>query len=310
MTDTNSYHTPVMLQECLEGLQINPEGIYADLTFGGGGHSKEIAKKLTTGKLYVFDQDADAFANYEKWMAQEPIQDKVIFVPTNFRHLKKFLRMYGHAKIDGILADLGVSSYQFDTAHRGFSFRFDANLDMRMDAKNHDLTAKKIINEYSEKELVHIFSFYGEIINSKTLANLICTSRANKVINTTTELKNLASKIAKRGQENKYLAQLFQALRIVVNEEMVALEEMLLQTGDVLKTGGRLVIMTYHSLEDRPVKNYIKQGLLHGDAPKDMFGNVEKPFESITRKPIEATEEELASNPRARSAKLRIAEKN
>ncbi len=306
---TAPYHIPVMLQECLDGLEIKPDGIYADLTFGGGGHSKAIAQKLTTGKLYVFDQDADAYANYQQWMAEADLSEKVIFVPSNFRYLKKFLRLHGQSAIDGIIADLGVSSHQFDTANRGFSFRFDATLDMRMDAQNHELTAKKVINEYEEKDLVHIFSYYGEIINSKTLANLICTSRTNKVINSTTELKLLASKIAKRGQENKYLAQVFQALRIVVNEEMIALEEMLPQTGEVLKLGGRLVIMTYHSLEDRPVKNYIKHGLLQGEAPKDLFGNVNKPFESITRKPIEASETELALNPRARSAKLRIAER-
>lgn len=308
-TEETKYHIPVMLTECIDGLQINPEGVYADLTFGGGGHSKAIAEKLTTGKLVVFDQDEDAILNYENLMKNAKNKDKIIFVAANFRYLKKFLRLHGFSKIDGILADLGVSSHQFDTAHRGFSFRFDANLDMRMDASNHDLTAFKIINEYSEKDLIHIFSYYGEIINSKTLANAICTSRINKVINTTTELKLIASKVAKRGQENKYLAQLFQSLRIVVNEEMKALEEMLLQTSEVLKSGGRLVIMTYHSLEDRPVKNYIKHGKITGEAEKDMFGNVEKPFESITRKPIEASENELETNPRSRSAKLRIAQK-
>lgn len=308
MAISDNYHIPVMLNECIDGLNIHADGIYADLTFGGGGHTKAIAQKLTTGKVLAFDQDEDAHQNYEKLIEDNFYKERVILVPANFRYLKKFLRVNGFSKIDGILADLGVSSYQFDTAHRGFSFRFDAPLDMRMDA-NQKITAQKIVNEYAEKDLIHLFSFYGEIINARTLANAICTQRINKPILTTTDLKNLASKVAKRGQENKYLAQVFQALRIVVNDEMAALEEMIPQTAEVLKPGGRLVVMTYHSLEDRPIKNFIKQGKIHGEAIKDIFGNTDKPFESVTRKPIEASENELITNPRSRSAKLRIAEK-
>ncbi|TAF77945.1 MAG: 16S rRNA (cytosine(1402)-N(4))-methyltransferase RsmH [Bacteroidetes bacterium] len=298
-----------MLSECIEALAINPAGLYVDLTFGGGGHAKVIAQHLTSGKLFVFDQDEDAHKNYEKLIIENPaLGNKIILIKANFRYLKKFLRLHEVRQVDGILADLGVSSHQFDTAERGFSFRFDAKLDMRM-GKTTSQTAKDIINSYQEKDLVHIFSNYGEITNSKTLAQSICNARAKNEITTTTELKNIASALAKRGQEHKYMAQLFQALRIEVNEELKALEEMLLQTAEVLKPAGRLVVMTYHSLEDRPVKNYIKQGLLFGEAEKDLFGNVEKPFESITRKPIEASEEEQRQNPRSRSAKLRVAER-
>lgn len=304
-----AYHIPVMLSECIEALAINPAGLYVDLTFGGGGHAKVIAQHLTSGKLFVFDQDEDAHKNYEKLIIENPaLGNKIILIKANFRYLKKFLRLHEVRQVDGILADLGVSSHQFDTAERGFSFRFDAKLDMRM-GKTTSQTAKDIINSYQEKDLVHIFSNYGEITNSKTLAQSICNARAKNEITTTTELKNIASALAKRGQEHKYMAQLFQALRIEVNEELKALEEMLLQTAEVLKPAGRLVVMTYHSLEDRPVKNYIKQGLLFGEAEKDLFGNVEKPFESITRKPIEASEEEQRQNPRSRSAKLRVAER-
>lgn len=304
-----AYHIPVMLSECIEALAINPAGLYVDLTFGGGGHAKVIAQHLTSGKLFVFDQDEDAHKNYEKLIIENPaLGNKIILIKANFRYLKKFLRLHDVRQVDGILADLGVSSHQFDTAERGFSFRFDAKLDMRM-GKTTSQTAKDIINSYQEKDLVHIFSQYGEITNSKTLAQSICNARAKNEITTTTELKNIASALAKRGQEHKYMAQLFQALRIEVNEELKALEEMLLQTAEVLKPSGRLVVMTYHSLEDRPVKNYIKQGLLFGEAEKDLFGNVEKPFESITRKPIEASEEEQRQNPRSRSAKLRVAKR-
>jgi 16S rRNA (cytosine1402-N4)-methyltransferase len=300
-----SYHIPVMLEECIEGLNIDPEGIYVDVTFGGGGHSKAILEKLTTGKLYAFDQDEDAVKNFETLKSMFP-EKEIELIKANFRFLKKYLRLHGVGKVDGILADLGVSSHQFDTAERGFSFRFDAELDMRM-GKSTPLTARKVINEYSEQDLHKIFGMYGEIHNSKTLATAIVNARAREEIKTTGNLKQVASKLAKRGQENKYMAKLFQALRIVVNDEMAALEEMLLQTADMLKPGGRLVIMTYHSLEDRPAKNYIKQGRLFGEAEKDVFGNVDKPFESITRKPVEASEEETVRNPRARSAKLRIA---
>lgn len=302
-----AYHIPVMMTKCIEALAINPSGIYVDLTFGGGGHTKEIAKYLTTGKLFVFDQDEDAHQNYDKLISEnDNFSEKIILIKANFRHLKKFLRLHEVRKVDGILADLGVSSYQFDTAHRGFSFRFDAQLDMRM-GKTNSFTAKEIIKNYSEKDLVHIFSQYGEITNAKTLAQSICNARNKNEIHTTTALKQIAVVLAKRGQEHKYLAQLFQALRIEVNQELKALEEMLLQTAEVLKPGGKLVVMTYHSLEDRLVKNYIKHGLFFGEAEKDLFGNTEKPYESITRKPFVATELEQQQNPRSRSAKLRIA---
>ena len=305
-----SYHVPVMLSECIEGLEIKPDGVYVDVTFGGGGHSSAILEKLKAGKLYAFDQDEDAVKNFELLQSTISInsEKKIELIKANFRFLKKYLRLHGIAKVDGILADLGVSSHQFDTAERGFSFRFDAELDMRM-GKGIELTARKVINNYSEQDLHKIFGMYGEIHNSKTLATAIVNARAREEIKTTGDLKKIALKLAKRGQENKYMAQLFQALRIEVNDEMRALEEMLLQTQEVLKPGGRLVIMTYHSLEDRPVKNYIKHGKLFGEAEKDVFGNVDVPFEGITRKPMEAREEETLTNPRARSAKLRIAKR-
>lgn len=305
---SEDYHTPVMLQECIDGLQINPDGVYVDVTFGGGGHAKAILDKLENGCLYVFDQDADAVRNFEKLQKSLPNnpKKKIVLIEANFRLLKKYLRLHDVAKVDGIIADLGVSSHQFDTAERGFSFRFDAVLDMRMN-KNSTLNAKNIINEYSEQDLQNVFGKYGEIHNAKTLAVEVANARANTEIKTTGELKKIAIKLAKRGHENKYLAQMFQALRIEVNDEMKALEEMLLQAADVLNSGGKLVVLTYHSLEDRPVKNFIKHGKFTGEAEKDVFGNTSVPFESITRKPVEATEEETMRNPRARSAKLRIA---
>ena len=300
MTD---YHNPVMLQECMEGLNIKPDGIYVDVTFGGGGHSREILKHLgPKGRLLAFDQDADAQKNLPK-------DDRLTFIDQNFRYLKNNCRLQGAIPADGILADLGVSSHQFDQPERGFSIRFDADLDMRMD-QGGSLTAKQVVNTYSEEQLHRIFGIYGEIKNAKTLAQTLVTQRLNKPIDTVDELKKAISKLIPKGKENKYLAQVFQALRIEVNQELEALKEFLEQTVDVLKKEGRLVVMSYHSLEDRLVKNFIAKGKFQGEVDKDFFGNQIKPLESITRKAIVASEEEIKLNNRARSAKLRIAQKN
>jgi 16S rRNA (cytosine1402-N4)-methyltransferase len=300
MTD---YHNPVMLQECIDGLNIKPDGIYVDVTFGGGGHSREILKYLgPKGRLLAFDQDSDAQNNLPK-------DDRLTFIDQNFRYLKNNCRLQGAIPADGILADLGVSSHQFDQPERGFSIRFDADLDMRMDQSGL-LTAKQVVNTYSEEQLHRIFGIYGEIKNAKTLAQTLVTQRLNKSIDTVDELKKAISKLIPKGKENKYLAQVFQALRIEVNQELEALKEFLEQTVDVLKTQGRLVVMSYHSLEDRLVKNYIAKGKFQGELEKDFFGNPIKPLESITRKAIVASGDEIKLNNRARSAKLRIAEKN
>ena len=298
-----NYHNPVMLQECMEGLNIKLEGVYIYVTFGGGGHSREILKYLgSKGRLLAFDQDADAQKNLPK-------DDRLTFIDQNFRYLKNNCRLQGAISADGILADLGVSSHQFDQPERGFSIRFEADLDMRMDQAG-SLTAKQIVNNYSEEQLHRIFGIYGEIKNAKTLANTLVTQRLNKPINTVDELKLVIAKLIPKGKENKYLAQVFQALRIEVNQELEALKEFLEQSVDVLKPGGRLVVMSYHSLEDRLVKNFIAKGKFHGEVEKDFFGNQIKPLESLTRKAIVASEEEIQHNNRARSAKLRIAEKN
>ncbi len=292
-----------MLQECMEGLNIKPDGIYVDVTFGGGGHSREILKHLgPKGRLLAFDQDADAQKNLPK-------DDRLTFIDQNFRYLKNNCRLQGAIPADGILADLGVSSHQFDQPERGFSIRFDADLDMRMD-QGGSLTAKQVVNTYSEEQLHRIFGIYGEIKNAKTLAQTLVTQRLNKPIDTIDELKKVISKLIPKGKENKYLAQVFQALRIEVNQELEALKEFLEQTVDVLKKEGRLVVMSYHSLEDRLVKNFIAKGKFQGEVEKDFFGNQIKPLESITRKAIVASEEEIKLNNRARSAKLRIAQKN
>lgn len=297
------YHKPVMLAECLEWLSINPEGIYVDLTFGGGGHSKAILDQLTSGKLIAFDQDEDAKKN-----AEELACEKLIFIPANFVHLKKYLRLLSIEKVDGILGDLGVSSHQFDTAERGFSTRFDADLDMRMDQTG-SLTAKKIIGSYPEKELQRVFGEYGEVHNAKTLAALIVRSRINNKIETVAQLKLAMSSAMPKGYENKYLAQVFQALRIEVNAELTVLQETLEQSSEVLKKGGRMVIMSYHSLEDRLVKNFFAKGKFDGEVEKDIFGNERKPLKALVKKAITASEQELAINNRGRSAKLRVAEK-
>lgn len=298
----SAYHVPVMLKECLDGLNIKPDGIYVDVTFGGGGHSRAILERLTTGKLYGFDQDADAKAE------SKLIENKnFTFIDANFRNIRQYLRLFGVKKVDGILADLGISSHQIDTPERGFSTRFDADLDMRMNQKA-DFTAKNIINEYSVEQLHKILGMYGEIQNARTAAQAIYTARLNKSIDTINDLKSTLQKLTPRGKENKYFAQVFQALRIEVNQEMAVLEEFLQQTPDVLEEGGRLVVMSYHSLEDRLVKNFIRSGKFSGEVEKDFFGNDLKPLEAVNRKASEASEEERQQNPRARSAKLRIAE--
>lgn len=298
----SNYHTPVMLQECIEALAIKKDGTYIDVTFGGGGHSREILKHLgKNGRLLAFDQDADA--------QQNMIDDERFeFIDQNFRYLKNFSRLHGAIPVDGILADLGVSSYQFDQPDRGFSIRFDAELDMRMNQLA-DLTAKDVVNNYTEAELHRIFGIYGEIQNAKSLANTIATARLNKQITTVADLKNVIAARIPKGKENKYLAQVFQALRIEVNQELEALKDFLNQTEDVLATGGRLVVMSYHSLEDRLVKNFIAKGKFSGEVEKDFFGNDQKPFEAISRGAVTATEDEIKDNNRARSAKLRIAVK-
>ncbi|MDB5124421.1 MAG: rsmH [Mucilaginibacter sp.] len=298
----SNYHTPVMLNECIEGLNIRPQGTYVDVTFGGGGHSREILKHLDdSGKLLAFDQDADAKQNLID-------DERFIFVDQNFRFLKNFCRLHNAIAVDGILADLGVSSYQFDQAERGFSIRFDAELDMRMDQSS-TLTAKEIVNTYPEAELHRIFGIYGEIQNAKSLANTVVTSRLTAPIVTVADLKNAIAARIPRGKENKYLAQVFQALRIEVNQELEALKDFLIQSADVLVSGGRLVVMSYHSLEDRLVKNFIAKGKFSGELEKDLYGNDNKPFDAVSRGAITASEDEISKNNRARSAKLRIAVK-
>ncbi|HZY36716.1 MAG TPA: 16S rRNA (cytosine(1402)-N(4))-methyltransferase RsmH [Mucilaginibacter sp.] len=298
----DKYHTPVMLQECIEGLAIRPEGTYVDVTFGGGGHSREILSHLNKyGKLLAFDQDADARQNI-------PDDSRFVFIDQNFRYLKNFCRLHHAIPVDGILADLGVSSYQFDQAERGFSIRFDAELDMRMNQQS-ALTAKEVVNNYSEADLHRIFGMYGEIQNAKSLANTIVTTRLNKPIVTVADLKNVIANRIPRGKENKYLAQVFQALRIEVNQELEALKDFLIQSAEVLISGGRLVVMSYHSLEDRLVKNFIGRGKFSGELEKDIYGNDNRPFDAVSRGAITASEEEVKKNNRARSAKLRIAVK-
>jgi len=291
-----------MLAECIEGLHIRPDGIYLDLTFGGGGHSRAILERLGTGgKLFAFDQDEDAKQEAEK--IDHPCFQ---FVEANFRYFRRYLRLYGIQQVDGILADLGVSSHQFDTAERGFSIRFDGALDMRMNQQE-GVTATEIIQTYTEEKLQNLLYSYGEIHNSKLLANALVRNRMKQPITTIQNLKDICLQYAPYKKQNQYLAQVFQALRIEVNDELKALEEMIWQTPEGIRQGGRLVVLTYHSLEDRLVKNFIQKGKFSGEVEKDLYGNYYVPFEAVNRKPITATEEELASNTRARSAKLRIA---
>ncbi|MGJ1195445.1 16S rRNA (cytosine(1402)-N(4))-methyltransferase RsmH [Sphingobacterium spiritivorum] len=299
---SNVYHVPVMLKECIDALSIKPDGVYVDVTFGGGGHSREILKHLgPKGRLFAFDQDPDALENT---IADE----RFTLIHQNFRFLKNNLRLNGVKEVDGILADLGVSSHQFDAADRGFSIRFDADLDMRMDQVS-DLDAKKVLNTYAEEDLHRIFGMYGEIMNAKSLAKTVVTARLSAPIETVAGLKEVMRKLVPKGKEHKYHAQVFQALRIEVNKELEALQEFLLQTVSTLKPSGKLVVMSYHSLEDRLVKNFMAKGKFKGEVEKDFFGNEIKPFQVITRKAITASEAELSTNNRSRSAKLRVAEK-
>lgn len=295
------YHNPVLLNQSVNGLAIKPNGIYVDVTFGGGGHSRLMLEKMNGGKLIAFDQDADALSNV-------PDDDRFIMINQNFRYLKNFLRLHGLEKVDGILADLGVSSHQFDEAERGFSTRFEADLDMRMN-RNQTLTASEILNTYSQEELIRIFNDYGEIRSSYRLAIRICEERESEKIKTTFQLNKIIGEIFPPTRINKFQAMVFQALRIEVNNEMDVLKSFLEQTTDVLNPGGRLVVIAYHSLEDRLVKNFIKSGNFKGEIEKDFFGKPLVNFKSITRKPIIPDDNEIKANNRARSAKLRIAEK-
>lgn len=298
----SEYHVPVMLRECVEGLAIKPDGNYVDVTFGGGGHSKEILRYLNEqGRLFGFDQDVDARQNA---LAIE--NRSFTFVQANFRHLKRYLKLHGVAQVDGILADLGISSHQIDAESRGFSIRGNAELDMRMD-RQAKLSAKEVVNTYSEAQLHKLLGIYGEIKNAKTAAARIVSQRFGGAIQTTGELMELLKPIAPRNKENKYFAQVFQAIRIEVNDEMGALEDFLEQAAEVIRPGGRLVIESYHSLEDRMVKNFINKGKIFGEVEKDFFGNELKPFKALNRKPIVANQQELTKNTRSRSAKLRIA---
>lgn len=302
VTTAETYHVPVLLKESIDGLDIKPGGIYVDVTFGGGGHSREILSRLTDGAhLYSFDQDADAEANIVD-------DDRFTFVRSNFRYLKNWMRYYGVEAIDGLLADLGVSSHHFDDAERGFSFRFDAPLDMRMN-KRDGMTAADILNKYDESRLADVFYLYGELKNSRRLAAAVAKARAVKPIATTQDLMEATADLFKREREKKDMAKMFQALRIEVNSEMSALKEMLKAAIELLKPGGRLSVITYHSLEDRIVKNFIRTGNAEGTAKQDFYGRIEAPLSAINNKVITPCENEQESNPRSRSAKLRIAEK-
>ena len=295
------YHNPVMLDECLKGLNINPEGTYADVTFGGGGHSRALLDRLTTGHLYAFDQDEDAARN----AFDDP---RFTFIPQNFKYLKNFIQLYHGGQLDGIIADLGVSSHQFDTPEKGFSTRFDGQLDMRMSQSTPN-DAATVVNTYDQADLTRILSLYGEVQQAHLIASDIVMARNAEPIETTAQLRAAVERRLPRGKENKVLAQVFQALRIEVNQELDALTAFLSQCPDVLKAGGRLVVMSYHSLEDRLVKNFMKTGNAEGKEEKDFFGNLLTPYQVITRKPIVPSEEEVERNSRARSAKLRIAER-
>ena len=296
-----TYHDPVMLSECIEGLKLKENGIYVDATFGGGGHSKVIITNLSDkGHLYGFDQDEDASTNILD-------DDRFTFVPNNFRHMKQFLKLYNVDAVDGILADLGVSSHQLNKAERGFSFRYEAALDMRMN-QSASIMASDIVNTYSAEDLQKVFSLYGELRNAKTLAQLIVEKRIQKPIINIADFLNIIDPIV-RGNRNRYLAQVFQALRIEVNDETGALSDFLEEAFLLLKPEARLVVMSYHSLEDRLVKHFMKTGNCQGDVEKDFYGNINRPFKLITKKAVAPSEAEIKMNPRARSAKLRIAEK-
>lgn len=305
-----TYHIPVLLNESIDGLNIQPGGIYVDVTMGGGGHSHEILKRLdANAHLYSFDQDADAEANLKQNHGDDLLNDeRFTFVRSNFRYLKNWMRYHGVEQIDGLLADLGVSSHHFDDESRGFSFRFESPLDMRMN-KRSSKTAADIVNNYAEEALADIFYLYGELKNSRKIASLLVKARQEKKIETTGDFIAVVEPLFKREREKKDLAKLFQALRIEVNGEMSALKELLTSVVDILKPGGRLSVITYHSLEDRIVKNIMKAGNIEGKIEQDFFGRINTPFRLINNKVIVPTDEEQEQNPRSRSAKLRIAEK-
>lgn len=300
---TAEYHKPVLRKESVDALNIRQDGIYVDVTFGGGGHSEEILGRLgKNGRLIAFDQDADASVNI-------PDDTRFVLVRHNFRYLKNFLRYYDVLPVNGILADLGVSSHQFDEAKRGFSLRFDSPMDMRMNATT-GITAAGILNTYPEVELVRIFSSYGEVFNAKTLSRKICETRKDHPFDTTGSFLKFLTSCSDKYRDTQYMAKVFQALRIEVNDELGSLKEFLLQSPGVMDTGGRLVVISYHSLEDRLVKNFIAKGKFEGSGEKDFYGNpVQVPFRAIHKKPVEAGDNEIAENPRARSAKLRVAER-
>lgn len=296
------YHTPVMLSQTIDGLNIKPDGTYVDLTFGGGGHARTILENLgENGRLFAFDQDEDALKN--------TIEDgRFTLINQNFQYLKNFLRMYAAVPVDGILADLGVSSHQFDVPKRGFSIRAEGPLDMRMD-KRQSLDAEKILNEYDEEAISNVLYFYGELRDARKIAKLIVKAREDGRITNTSQLMEILARFATRGKENKFYAMLFQALRIEVNQEIEVLKIMLQHSLEILKPGGRLVVLSYHSLEDRLVKNFMRSGKFEGEIEKDFYGNSLSPFRLISRKAMVSQTDELEANPRARSAKLRIAEK-
>jgi 16S rRNA (cytosine1402-N4)-methyltransferase len=295
------YHNPVLLNETVEGLNIKPNGVYVDVTFGGGGHSREILERLgPNGKLIAFDQDKDALEN-------DIDDERFLLINQNFRFLKKFLRFHGYKTVDGVLGDFGVSSHQFDVAERGFSTRFEADLDMRMN-RDSNFSAYTVVNKYEESQLRNVLSNYGELRSAAGMARVIVEARENEKIKTSEQLKKVLSRFLPAHKENKILAQIYQAIRIEVNQELEALKEFLLQTNEVLKSGGRISLISYHSLEDRLVKRFIRNGMFEGEPEKDVFGRVEVPFKAVG-KFIIPSEEEIKQNNRARSAKLRIAEK-
>ncbi len=296
------YHVPVLLKESVDALNIRPNGVYVDLTFGGGGHSVEILSRMQGGKLFVFDQDEDARVNAEKIN-----DDRLVFIEANFRYCRKFLKLYGVKEVDGVLADLGVSSHQFDQGERGFTFRVNSQLDMRM-GKQEPLTAAKVINEYEEAELSRIFWTYGELKQARKIAATLMQHRGQG-IHDSEQLKTVLASFAPRNKEHKFYAQVFQALRIEVNDELKALEEMLMQMPDVIKEGGRLSVISYHSLEDRLVKNFMRSGSFQEEIEKDFFGNPIRPFEPLKGKAIKPSDQEIVQNNRARSARLRSAER-
>ncbi len=299
---TDAYHIPAMLSECITGLNIKGDGVYVDVTFGGGGHSKEILKHLgPKGRLYAFDQDNDAIQNL-------PDDERLVFINHNFKYISEFLDYLKAIPVDGIMADLGISSYQINEGEKGFAHRLEGNLDMRMD-KDGVLSASNIVNIYTEDQLLKMFRKYGEIANAYKLVKTIIEVRKTNPIVTIADFKAAIKNCIPMKEESKYLSQVFQALRIEVNEEMAALETLLHSTTGLLKSGGRLVVLSYHSLEDRLVKNFIHSGNVEGIVEKDFFGQTKVPFKAITKKPMTPTEEEIALNKRARSAKLRIAEK-